>query len=72
MGRTDRFHCIAVIIITWDDSATNISIRFGLYYEYCCMTWVGADLRQRGCDTLCVPWSDIDVGGRLDGEHRRE
>jgi len=72
MGLSDRFRCVAVLIVEWIDSVPDISIRFGLYREYCCMTWVEADLRRRGCDTLCVPRSDIDVDGRLDGEHRRE
>ncbi|EJK52720.1 hypothetical protein THAOC_27974 [Thalassiosira oceanica] len=61
MGLSDRFRCVAVLIVEWIDSVPEISIRFGLYREYCCMAWVEADLRRRGCgcDTLCVPRSDI-------------
>ena len=65
MSISDRFHCGALIIVTWDDTVPDISIRFGVYREYCCITWSEAGPRRRGGDTLCVPRSDIDVGGSL-------
>ena len=72
MRLSDRFRCVTVLIVTWVDSVPNISIRFDLSREFCCVTWVEADLRRRGCDTLSVPRSDINVDGHLHGENRRE
>ena len=66
----DRFDCVAVIIVLWDNHVPDISIQFGPYRKYCCITRVRAALMRRGGDTLCVPRSDIDVGGRLVDEKR--
>ena len=72
MSISDRFHCGALIVVTWDDTVPDISIRFGVYREYCCITWSEAGPRRRGGDTLCVPRSDIDVGGSLGRGTRSE
>ena len=56
----------------WADTVPDIAIRFCQYREYCCISWVEADLRRRGGDTLYVPRSGIDVGGCLDHGKRRE
>ena len=72
MSISDRFHCVALIVVTWDDTVPDISIRFGVYREYCCITWSEAGPRRRGGDTLCVPRSDINVGGSLGRGTRSE
>ena len=66
----DRFDCVAVIIVLWDNHVPDISIQFGPHREYCCITRVMAAQRRRGGDTLCVPRSGIDVDGRLVDEKR--
>ena len=70
MRISDRFDCVAVIIVLWVNDVPDISIQFGPYREYCCITLVRAALRRHGGDTLCVPRSGIDVGGRLVDENR--